>query len=558
MIKAHRGAVPLILAAVFAMTLIGGGQFAEAAGQVYVNDGQNVLAGDIGSAYAVGDTGTVSTVGGAYAITGNGVVQIGTSSAEIPNLDPNDDGSSVRVSLSTVRVGLYYYYSTSRNTALNSANLQNKTGSGYQFGYYDASRSFIALGSTPETMLTMVPNVNTAVTGGTVGCYNLKLLGAFNSFDAAKSAAAQYADGFPAYINGAYYVLLGNYQSASEANDARVARGVTADIFTGSNRCVSVTKTGTTTMLFLFDAGTSANLAVHPLCGSGKAVTWFKGYSYYGDFEYFRYISDKLTVVNVVSLEDYIKGVITYEMSPSWPLEALKAQAVCARSYFAASVNGTYKSYGFDLTADTNSQAYFGTGRATANSDAAVDATLGEYATYNGAVCTTFYYSSNGGGSEDSENIFTNALAYCRGVIDPFEAAVPDSLNSHKSWHYEFTDVQLASKLSAYGYSGSAITRVQPTYSDTGNVVSIVFSDANGNSKTLTKDANYYVLGLPSVHYTITQSGSTFVIDGGGWGHNVGMSQFGAYSMAKNYSMNYRQILRFYYTGIKISDGVMA
>ncbi|MEG0036463.1 MAG: SpoIID/LytB domain-containing protein, partial [Oscillospiraceae bacterium] len=63
-------------------------------------------------------------------------------------------------------------------------------------------------------------------------------------------------------------------------------------------------------------------------------------------------------------------------------------------------------------------------------------------------------------------------------------------------------------------------------------------------------------LSLPSVHYTITQSGNTFVIDGGGWGHNVGMSQWGAYSMAKNHGMNSSQIIKFYFTGVKISTGV--
>ena len=66
-------------------------------------------------------------------------------------------------------------------------------------------------------------------------------------------------------------------------------------------------------------------------------------------------------------------------------------------------------------------------------------------------------------------------------------------------------------------------------------------------------------MGMPSIHYTIepsTSSYGTFVIDGGGWGHNVGMSQFGAYAMAKNHGYNYRQILRYYYTGVSISKAV--
>ncbi len=550
--------LPFMLAAVLCFSVLSIGGNAYAADSIYVNDSQNVLSGDISSSYAVGDTGTVSVAGGTYAITGSGVVQIGQSSTTPPTVPSGDpDGTTVGIKQQTVRVGLNYYYSSSRNTALTYANLENKVGSGYQFGYYDSSRVFRVLGSTDVTTLTMVPNVNTAVPSGTVGCYNIQLPNAYADFDTAKSVASQYADGFPAYINGAYYVMIGNYQSAGETNTARVSLGVTGNIFTGSSRCVAVTKTNTTKILFMFDCGTNANLAVHPLSANTKAITWFKGYAYYGDFEYFRYTNDKLTVVNILNIEDYVKGVLPYEMSSSWPQEALKAQALCARSYFATSV-GKFSSYGFDLTNDDLSQVYRGTNSATSATDAAVDATAGEYVTYNGSVCSTFYFSSDGGGTEDSENIFLTALPYLRGVLDPYEDAVPQSLNSRKSWSYEFTGAQIAAKLASCGYSGGDIVSMTPEYSDTNNVIKMTFSDANGNTKVLTKDSNYGVLGLQSVHYTVTQSATgTFVITGSGWGHNVGMSQFGAYSMAKNYGLNYRQIIRFYFTGVNISQGTL-
>ncbi|NLH00701.1 MAG: SpoIID/LytB domain-containing protein [Clostridiales bacterium] len=554
--------LPLILSIIFSVSVIGAGGVAAAAGQIYVNDGQNVLGSDINSAYAIGGNGDISVVGGAYAITGSGVQQIGQSSnSDTVNIpDGGEDGTTVRVGVNTIRVGLYYYYSSSRNTALSTASLENKVGSGYQFGYYDSSRVFRVLGSTPETRLTMVPNINTAVLGGTVGCYHIRLPQPYGDFEAAKFAASQYADGFPAYINGTYYAMVGNYQSQSAANSARASLGIGGEIFTGSSRCVAVTRTGTTKILFEFECGTNANLAIHPLANNTKAETWFKGETYYGDFEYLRYVSDKLTVVNILNIEDYVKGVLPVEMSPSWPIEAVKAQALCARSYAAMNI-GSYSKYGFDLTADTYSQVYKGTSRATANSDLAVDATQGEYVTYNGSICNTFFFSSDGGGTENSENIFTAVLPYCRGVIDPWEADVPEDINSRKSWHYEFTGAQLASKLSSYGYSGGDIVYAQPTYSDTNNVIRLVLSDASGNSITLTKINCANALGLPSVHYTMQQSAGgpgLFVIDGGGWGHNVGMSQFGAYSMAKYHGLNYRQIIRYYFTGANISKSVMA
>ena len=548
----------MALAAALCFTVLSTGSRALAAGSIYVNDSQNVLSSDIGSAYAVGDTGTVSGTSGAYAITGSGVEQIGQASTtpNVPSGDP--DGTTVNVLKQTARVGLYYYYNSSRNTALASANLENKVGSGYQFGYYDTARVFHALGSTDVTQLTMVPDVNTAVSGGTIGCYHVQVPAPYGDFNSAKYAAAQYAGGFPAYINGTYYVMIGNYQSAAETNNARAALGITANIFTGSNRCVTVTKTGTTQILFEFDCGTNANLAVHPVSNT-KSITWFKGYAYYGDFEYYRYSGNPLlTVINVVNVEDYVKGVIPYEMGASFPLEALKAQALCARSFFATHVNG-YSSYGFDLTADTYCQAYRGTNSANSVTDSAVDATCGEYVTYGGSICSALYSASDGGGTEDSENVFVDPYPYLRGVADPFEADIPQSLNYYKSWSYEFTGAQLASKLASLGYSGGDVVSVVPEYSDTGNVIKINFTGANGAAFALTKDGCRTGLGLPNIHYTVSQSPSgSFVINGSGWGHNVGMSQWGAYSMAKNYGLNYRQIIRYYYTGANISQGIVA
>ena len=78
-------------------------------------------------------------------------------------------------------------------------------------------------------------------------------------------------------------------------------------------------------------------------------------------------------------------------------------------------------------------------------------------------------------------------------------------------------------------------------------------SDENGTSGTLSKSACCTALGLPSIHYTVTQAEDSFVFSGGGWGHNVGMSQWGAYSMAHFHGMSYTQILQFFYTGTSIS-----
>ncbi len=554
------GSLMISLAAVLVFSLLYAGEHSLAAGTIYVNDSQNILSGDLSSAYAVGDTGTVAVTGGTYVITGSGVVQIGQSgSTGEPTTAP--DGPNISVKYDTVRIGLYYYYSTLRDSSLNTASLENKVGSGYTFGYYDSSRVYHELGSTTVTQLTMVPDVNTAITAGAVGCYHIKLPGTYADFYSAQTAASQYSGGFPAWYNGTYYAMLGSYQSSAEATSALSTLGVSGEVYTGSSRCVAVTKTGTTSVLFEFDYGTNANLAVHPVSNSGKAITWFKGYAYYGDFEYYRYISGKLTVINILPLEDYIKGVVPYEMTASWPLEALKAQALCARTYFAANA-GRYSLFGFDVTADTYSQAYRGTTGANATSDSAVDVTAGRYITYNGSLCTTFYFSSDGGGTENSENVFTNSLAYCRGVIDPYEDAVPASMNSRKSWSVQYSAADLLAKVNSKGYSLRDIASVVPTYSDTNNVITLTFTDSSGASASFTRSSCYSfscsTLGLNSIHYTVSLDNGTYTFGGSGWGHSVGMSQFGAYSMAKNYGYGARQIIGFYFTGVNISLGVVS
>lgn len=551
----------ILTAAILAALLFGSIPVgAQAAGSVYVNDSSNTLSGGVNSAYAIGGSGGVSQLPNTYAyvLTGSGLTTVGSSAVVIP--DHLSVSGAIAIPYSRVRVGLYYYDGSSsvRNPTLESASLENASGSGYLFGYYDTNRDFHQLGYTAETKLTMTMDKNVDIGGGHVGCYHILLEGSYQSFDQALSVASAYPDGFPAYYNGAYYALVGDYDSSAEAGADAAARGIVGSAYSASAKCVVVTRSSDARILFEFDCGSSANLAVSPRSTGGKAVTWFKGYKYYGDFEYVRRTGEKLTVINVVGLEDYVKGILPYEMNAAWPIEALKAQAVCART-FAANNFGTYASaYGFDVTNDTYCQAYRGTTLASANSDSAVDSTAGQYITYGGKTISATYYSSNGGGSESSENVFGGYLAYQRGKADPFEAK-SDSINGKSSWSFTYSKEQLGSIIAGTGVNIGAITSVDVTYSESGNAVNIVFRDAYGHSATYAKNKCYNFctgkLGLYSIHFTVQDNGSSFVFSGGGWGHSVGMSQFGAYAMAKYYGYTYDQIISFYYTGVSLSAG---
>ena len=146
---------------------------------------------------------------------------------------------------------------------------------------------------------------------------------------------------------------------------------------------------------------------------------------YRGRLEVFANTKGTLTVVNVVSLEDYVRGVVPNELSPGgWPeLEALKAQAVAARTY-AVSNLGRFAAQGYDLTPDTRSQVYGGRSTEHPLSDRAVHETRGRILTYKGAPVNALYTSTCGGRTEDGENIFGGgAVAYLRGRECALEAA---------------------------------------------------------------------------------------------------------------------------------------
>lgn len=518
-----------------------------------------------------------------------------------------------------IRVGLYY-----GSSALPGANLQNDEGSGYRFGYMDGD-AFCQIGFTEETKISMVKTQNVYYSsslpdGGygysdqitsdlVVGCYHLCLSQTYDTFDEAW-AEAEAVGGFPAWIQGEYQVRIGAYTTKAEAEEAAWAWDDVTVVGTSSYG-ITVVTTGTDRPIFQFDGDNynSTILVVKPgLDDWEKTVTYFKSKTYYGSFCYERIGGGDLTVVNLVSLEDYVRGILPYEMSNAWPLEALKAQAVCARSYTMTNIN-RHSAYHFDICNTTHCQVYYGTGSANATTDRAVDETIGEYAWYGGEICQTYYHSCDGGATENSENVWRDELPYLRGASDPFESLVEDEIPGYR-WSKSYTGKELQAMMLASGYTTCgevADVRVTKT-TPTGNVYSVTVTDVNGTNFTVSKDSVRTVFGVSSLRYTISGSSGgeigeyfvagggtldsmsgawsidedgnltrikagsvyavtgdgtqavaavsagsdgTFVFSGTGKGHNVGMSQWGAYAMALE-GYTYEEILHFYFTGIEI------
>lgn len=289
-----------------------------------------------------------------------------------------------------------------------------------------------------------------------------------------------------------------------------------------------------------FDA--SDGIALVP---SGGGTTYFRGWSYRGGMRLTPWEDGTMIVTNYVGLEDYVKGVIPYEMSNFWPYEALRAQAVCARTYVVYNQD-KYEEYDFDLTGDTESQVYLGVAYANETTDRAVDSTAGQYVRYRGEVCEIYYFASDGGMTEDGKNVFGCERPYLAGKTDPFEDAED---YTGRDWELYRDGTELSERLLAKEVEIGVVTDFEPVYSELGNVIAVTYTDESGARVTLEGRDSYAFAGLSNCRFHVRKEEERFVFTGDGWGHNCGMSQWGARAMAEFYGYDCEDIIRFYYTG---------
>lgn len=310
-------------------------------------------------------------------------------------------------------------------------------------------------------------------------------------------------------ISGASTFAAPQLENASGYSTGYTVGTVSGTAFSGStaitssaltiklvNDAFQVSDTNSGTVLYTSAAGAD-HIAIRP----NSTLTWFKGYKWYGDFVYRRASNGSITVINYVGVEDYVKGVLPYEIDPSWPAEAQKAQAVCARSFAL----GTHK-HGdeYDLCNTTNCQVYLGANRATEASDAAVNATKGETLSYNGSSVIGYFYSSDGGATEDAANVWGGDYAYLKGKIDPYEDPNKDR------WSVTLTASEIQQKLNEAGYSIGTVANVQVTKrTATDNVNEVTVTDTSGKSVTISRSSVRTVFGLKSIRYTITPVGGS-------------------------------------------------
>lgn len=255
---------------------------------------------------------------------------------------------------------------------------------------------------------------------------------------------------------------------------------------------------------------------------------------------------EKTEQISKIPFEEYIKGVVSGEMPASFEIEALKAQAVAARSYALYHMNG--KEY--DVTNTTSNQVYLTDEelkerwKEDYNTNInkikkAVTETEGEYLTYNGQTANAMFFAASVGKTENSEEVFVSEVPYLRSVSSKWDESSP-----------VFNDVVIVELKDFY-------EKLNLAYNDSLNV-EIIEKTSTGRTKKLKINGQELdgrnfasALKLRSNFFNISQNEKKVTITTTGYGHGVGLSQYGANGMAKE-GYKYDQILKHYYEGIEI------
>ncbi len=333
--------------------------------------------------------------------------------------------------------------------------------------------------------------------------------------------------------------------------------------------------------------------------------------SYRGRIEIGCYGKKSVTAVNILQIDSYLYGVVPCEMQANYALEALKAQAVCARSFALMKVE--YKadsniSRAYYLEDTTKSQVYRGYLAEDARTSRAVNETSGQAVYYQGKMVPTYYFSTSGGSTENVSEVWGMSLDYLAAVPDIYETE-PEK----QPWLVTYTDDELAAKLNSHklsvgtvqsvtaqvmtitgrvyllkarGTKGNSILQagtIREVFSlpstkfkivkqgDVPDTVTVMGADktararlshcqvlsADGGTVNLSGELSQYIVAgadnLMNYPKSAPKSADTWYFYGMGYGHGVGMSQSGANGMAKA-GYNYREIISYYYQGAAVQN----
>lgn len=422
------------------------------------------------------------------------------------------------------------------------------------------------------------------------------------------------AQGYIAYGGsaspGIWKVYVGSLSTEGEANNLKETLQAAFDLtyeVVADNGLRTLITFDTGNPIMMENSYAQATFGTNDL-QSGVNVIKLSKRSYRGKMEIGRYNKKGVTAINVIGLEDYLYGVIPSEMPSTWPKEALKTQAVATRNFavYNAIVGKKYSKEAYAICDTQNSQVYKGFGSETENCNQAVNETFGKLIYFGDVVIPGYFFSTSGGHTEDSQNVWSGSAPYLKGVPDIYETQ-PEK----QPWLKSFTSKEIETALSKNNVNIGSITDVSVTsYSDAGRAMSLKVIGSTG-SYDIPKETMRVWLGLSSRKFTLVKSSyvpqeifstlgaggtqgsinykqayvingsksvtgisqsnqlivfssqniydlptitginDSYIFVGEGNGHGVGMSQSGAKGMAQA-GFTYKEILGYYFTGTSI------
>ncbi len=496
-----------------------------------------------------------------------------------------------------IRVGLTELYSGKKSITI----YNNRLGYGYCTG-----NTYIQ-----EVLLTSTNGFTFSPING----YFISETKSYNSYKEAKGVADKYvANGIKAYVGSSYEhkwrVYLDNYSTLSKAE--QVAKEIktqdkktSLEILADNSYRVLLEGSFGTILLDVDEHNAYPQFRPMDSYKNGVKCIDMESRVYRGRIEIGRYGKNTLTAVNILPMEEYLYSVVPSEMPSTWHEEALKAQAVCARSY--ALMNAGYggasnAKKGYNIVDTISSQVYKGFLAETIQARRAVNDTKGEMVYYNNKVVTTYFFSTSGGSTEDSENVWETKKLYLRSVPYVYEG---DS--SRISWQVTMTKEKISSLLLNQGKKVGLVSKLTPIQISSSGRINTIQVDGSDRFMLLKGTTLRTVLNLYSTKFKIIKKGdipdavtvlssdgtkngrisdmyivsasgvekasgqleqyivqsadnlwnyprlapsesTEFLFAGMGYGHGVGMSQYGAKGMAEE-GFTYKEIIEYYFTG---------
>lgn len=449
------------------------------------------------------------------------------------------------------------------------------------------------------------PTEGVPYAGQVIGPWHLKIGGMFEDYNKAKSIAEELNKTgiitYAVYENG-WQVWTGFYpdRKAAETDLANVKKKIGSEdvsvVSESSQRLVIYDASFNVLMIY---GGTNGYLQVRPKADNNPYLLTVNGKRYRNYIEIRRYSDSDLTLINIINIEQYLYGVVPAEIEADAPLEAIKAQAVAARTYTYRNL-GKYEKWGFDLTDTVSSQVYNGYDAERPVTNRAVDETKGKKMLYNGSLAHVYYFASSGGMTADIKEVWGSEIPYLVSVPDPYESET----SRNYIWEKTLTAEEIKKILFVSGVEiGDIVSVSAEKYSPSGRVTELRITGTNGSVTYYTQDTRM-IFNLNSQKYTIQSAGNVVVkaadgslmtialdgrnvvsksgtskltsqntsvavvgsgnnvrkvnmssnvytFSGRGWGHGVGMSQEGAKGFARQ-GYNYEQILKHYFQGITV------